>query len=302
MKYQLLGSTSIEVSALSYGMWRFAGTDVDVAQSKIEAAMDIGITLFDQADVYGCDGGGRFGDSELLLGEVFRRTPSLRNRMVLATKGGIVLGTPYNSTKEYIRKAVEDSLRRMNVDHIDLYQIHRPDVCTHPAELADALYGLRQEGKIREVGVSNYTTAQCRALQSFLPFALVSRQPQFSCRHLDPLKDGTLDHCMEQNLSPLAWSPMGGGILGLSIEKAREVGGENLANLLVVLDRIANEQSVTRGAVALAWLLFHPAGVIPILGTQTLSRITQSAQAFDVKLDRKTWYEILVASQGEPLP
>ena len=302
MKYQLLGSTSIEVSALSYGMWRFAGTSVEVAQSKIEAAMDIGITLFDQADVYGVDGGGKFGDSELLLGEVFRRTPSLRNRMVLATKGGIVLGTPYNSSKEYIRKAVEDSLRRMNVDHIDLYQIHRPDVCTHPAELADILYQLRQEGKISEVGVSNYTTAQCRALQSFLPFSIVSRQPQFSCRHLEPLKDGTLDHCMEKNLTPLAWSPMGGGILGMSIEDAKEAGKESLVRLLTVLDRVANEQSVTRGAVALAWILFHPAAVIPILGTQNLSRIKQSAQAFDVDLDRQTWYEILVASQGEPLP
>ena len=302
MKYQLLGSTSIEVSALSYGMWRFGGTDVDVAQAKIEAAMDIGITLFDQADVYGVDGGGRFGDSELLLGEVFRRSPALRNRMVLATKGGIVLGTPYNSSKEYIRKAVEDSLRRMNVDHIDLYQIHRPDVCTHPAELAEVLYSLRQEGKIREVGVSNYTTSQCRALQSFLPFALVSRQPQFSCRHLDPLKDGTLDHCMEQNLSPLAWSPMGGGILGLSMKKAQEVGGASLVDLLTILDRIAKEQSVTRGAVALAWILSHPAGVIPILGTQTIARITQSARAFDVELDRQTWYKILVAPQGEPLP
>ena len=302
MKYQLLGSTSVQVSSLSYGMWRFAGTDIATAQAKIEAAMSIGITLFDQADVYGVDGGGQFGDSERLLGEVFKVSPGLREKMVLATKGGIVLGTPYNSSKDYIRKAVEDSLVRMNIDCIDLYQIHRPDVYTHPSELAKTLLSLRQEGKIREVGVSNYTTAQCRALQSFLPFPLVSRQPQFSCRHLEPLHNGTLDHCMESSLTPLAWSPMGGGILGLSIEKALEIGGENLAELLRVLDRVARSQSVNRGAVALAWLLAHPAGIIPILGTQTLSRIQESTQAFDVQFDRQTWYEILVASQGEPLP
>lgn len=302
MKYQKLGTTSIEVSSLSYGMWRFGGTDVKSAQAKIETALDIGITLFDQADVYGVDGGGSFGDSELLLGKVFQNSPSLRNRMVLATKGGIVLGTPYNSSKSYLRSAVESSLQRMKVDCIDLYQIHRPDVCTHPEEVAETLTRLRNEGKIREVGVSNYTTAQCRALQAYLPFPLVSRQPQFSCRHLDTLHNGTLDYCMERNITPLAWSPMGGGILGLSSEEARMKGGKNLVALLEILDRIAQEQQVSRSAVALAWLLFHPSKVIPILGTQTLSRIQESNKAFDVQLDRQTWYEILVASQGEPLP
>ena len=302
MKFQMLGASSLRVSSLAYGMWRFAGTSTAIAHEKVETALSVGINFFDQADVYGVDGGGSFGDSEALLGEVLKATPSLREQMVIATKGGIVLGTPYDSSGNYIRSAVEASLKRMHIDCIDLYQIHRPDVLTHPQELARVLTALRSEGKIKEVGVSNYTTSQFRALQAHLSFPLVSHQPQFSCWHLEPLHNGLLDQCQEYGVTPLAWSPMAGGHLGISTEDAMATGGERLVSLLAVLDRIAQEQDVSRGAVALAWLLYHPSHTIPILGTQNLQRLVDSVQAFDVQLDRQSWYEILVASQGFPLP
>ena len=302
MRYQRLGKTSLSVSSLAYGMWRFAGTSVSVAQEKIECALALGITLFDQADVYGVDGGGSFGDSESLLGAVFQSAPSLREKMVLATKGGIVLGVPYDSSASYIRNAVDSSLRRMNIDVIDLYQIHRPDMLTHPCELAKVLTSLREEGKIREVGVSNYSPSQLDALQHYLDFPIASHQPQFSCWHLEPLQNGLLDQCQKNDMTPLAWSPMAGGLLGVDIDSVSIQQNKRLHNLLSLLDEIAEEQSVSRMAVALAWVLFHTSKAIPILGTQNINRLKNSTDAFRVQFTRQSWYKILVASQGEALP
>lgn len=300
-KTQKLGQSSIWVSSLAYGLWRFAGTDVQTATKKIETALDVGITFFDQADIYGCDGGGSFGDSEKLLGEVLRANPSLRDQMVIATKGGIVLGTPYDSSASYLKTAVENSLMRMGIDHIDLYQIHRPDFLAHPAEIASVLTKLREEGKIREIGVSNYTPSQFSALQSYLDFPILTRQPEFSCWKHEPLRNGILDQCLEYRTTPLAWSPLAGGALMMSVEKARSEN-KNLANLLEKLDQIAEQQSVSRTAVALAWIMRHPSQIIPIIGTQTPSRIRESVQALQVTLTRSDWNSILVAAQGYPLP
>jgi predicted oxidoreductase len=294
-----LGSSKFSAFPISYGMWRFAGTDVKSAQEKVETALDVGINLFDQADVYGCDGAGKFGDSEELFGDVLRASPSLRERMIIATKGGIVLGVPYDSSPNYLRIAVENSLRRLKIDSIDLYQIHRPDFLGHPERMASALTELRESGKIKEVGVSNYSTSQFNALQAYLPFSIVTHQPEFSCLKHDVLRDGILDQCMEKRVTPLAWSPLAGGAIFSSVEDATD---SKLAALITVLDRVANEQNVTRTAVALAWTMVHPSGVIPIIGTQKPSRIRESLTAFDVSFSRTEWNEILVAAQGYPLP
>lgn len=298
-----LGKTDLAVAPLAYGMWRFAGTDVATARAKLEAALEVGATLFDTADIYGRDGGAGFGASETLLGEVFAEAPALRDRMVLATKCGIVPGIPYDSSAAHIRAACEASLRRMRVDAIDLFQIHRPDWLAHPAEVAQALAALRAEGRIREVGVSNHTAAQFEALQAHLPFAIATHQPELSAWELGPLRDGVLDQCMRVGVTPLAWSPFAGGRLGLSAEDARdETWGERLVRLIECLDEIAQAQGVARSAVALAFLLVHPAGIVPIVGTQRPERLRECAGAFRVELTRADWYRIVVASQGEPLP
>ncbi|MEC9389834.1 MAG: aldo/keto reductase [Myxococcota bacterium] len=298
-----LGRSGLSAFPIAYGLWRFAGTDVPTARAKIDAALEAGIDLFDHADVYGCDGGGQFGDAEELFGRALAEQPSLRDGMIIASKGGIVLGRPYDSSAGWIRQACEDSLRRLGVDSIDLYQIHRHDFVAHPAELASVLTSLRDEGKIRAVGVSNYTPSQFRALQAHLPFPLATHQPEFSCwRHM-ALRDGVLDQCMETGVTPLAWSPLGGGVIGMTIDAAEEQpNGDRLAGLLKRLDATASAQGVSRSAVALAWVLAHPAGVIPIIGTQRPERILASLEAFDVSLDRATWNQILEAAQGEPLP
>ena len=300
---QSLGRSDLNVSAIAYGYWRFAGTSVREARAKVETALELGINLMDHADIYGVDGGGRFGDAERLFGEVLKEAPALRDQMVLATKGGIILGVPYSSSASYLREAVEASLRRLQVDVIDLYQIHRPDFLTHPQEVAEALSALRAEGKIKEVGVSNYLPSQVSALQAHLSFPIVSHQPEMSCWRIDSLRDGVLDQCMSSGMTPLAWSPLAGGRLGMSVEEAStSAEGERLAPLLRALDEIAREQSVSRAAVAIAWVMAHPSRAIPILGTQRIDRLRDCLEAHTVRFTRTQWNAVLIAAQGEPLP
>jgi predicted oxidoreductase len=286
---------------IAYGCWRFAGTDVATARVKIETALEVGMTLIDTADIYGYDGsapapGGGFGAAEELLGRVLAETPGLRDRLVLATKGGITPPVPYNSSPTFLRDACEASLHRLGVETIDLYQIHRPDLLAHPAEVAAVLDELVASGKVRAIGVSNHTVAQTRALQAHLETPLVSTQPEFSPLALDPITDGTLDLAMETGLVPLAWSPLAGGRL------AGEPDDERPRAIADVCDQLADEHGVSRSAILLAWAIRHPAGVVPILGTQQIERIRECARATEVDLTADQWYEILVAGRGEPMP
>ncbi len=299
-----LGHSALAVFPIAYGCWRLVGTDLRAARERLEAALELGIDLFDLADVYGLDHGGRaFGESEALFGRVLAEAPSLRDRIVLATKGGIVPGVPYDASAAHLRAACDASLARLGVERIDLYQIHRPDWLAHPEETAAALVLLRETGKIRQVGVSNFSTAQFDALQRFLPFPIAAHQPELSCWHLDPLVDGVLDQCLRERVTPLAWSALAGGRLGLDAHAARgERDGARLATLLETLDRLAAREGVPRAAVAIAWLLAHPAGIVPIVGTQRPERLGECLRAFDVRLTRSDWYAIVAASRGEALP
>ncbi|MGA1034121.1 MAG: aldo/keto reductase [Ilumatobacteraceae bacterium] len=291
---RMLGSLG-EVGAIAFGMWRFTDADLERRRALVESALDNGLNLIDTADVYGLDWNGTgFGSVEEALGEVLRTTPGLRDRMVLATKGGIKPPVPYDSSPEGLRTACEDSLRRLGVDTIDLYQIHRPDMFAHPAEVAATLAALRTEGKIREVGVSNHTVAQTEALAAHLPFPIVSTQPEFSAAELAPMRDGTMDMCMRSGVLPLAWSPLAGGRLA--------TGSGVPAELVSVLDEIAARESTDRATVALAFVLAHPARPIAIIGTQRPERIAEATAAASVRLERSDVYAIVQASEGRPLP
>ena len=284
-----------EVGSIGFGCWRLTDPDPGRSADLLEAAVGLGMNLIDNADVYGLDWGGRgFGTCEESLGEIFRRRPGLRDRVVLATKGGIVPGIPYVSNRSYLERACEDSLRRLGVEWIDLYQIHRPDPFTHPAEVADALVRLRDRGLVRAVGVSNHTVAQTKALQHHLPFALASVQPEFSAAELAPLRDGILDECLVTGWRPLAWSPLAGGRLA--------TGQGMHPELTATLDDIAGREGVTRSAVAVAFVLSHPSRPVAIVGTQNPSRLVELARAVTVRLDRHDVYRIIEASDGVPLP
>lgn len=284
-----------EVGPLAYGHWRFVGHAVDHARHLIETALDAGMKVMDTADVYGLDWGGTaFGQAEELLGEVLAASSGLRDRMVLATKGGILPPVPYDSSPSRLRTALEDSLRRLQTEYVDLYQIHRPDMYAHPAEVAATLDAFIDEGKVRAVGVSNHTPAQTEALAAHLQHPLTTIQPEYSVAHLDPQRDGTFDLAMRIGAVPLAWSPLGGGGI---------VTGEGIRTELgVALDRIAGREGVDRAAVALAFVLAHPSRPIAIVGSQNPDRIRSATQALGVQLSRQDTYDLVQASEGQPLP
>lgn len=285
-----LGKSGILVSPIAWGMWRLRGGDPAGARALIEAALDSGITLFDTADIYGFNGTGGFGDAEAALGRVLSEAPDLRARMVLATKGGIMPGVPYDSSPAYLESALDASLRRIGVDQVDLWQVHRPDLLAHPQELAATLEKMIASGKTRAVGVSNFMPAQVAALESFLTIPLASTQPEFSPLHTDPLWDGTLDLAMTRDHAVLAWSPLGGGRLG-------EDGP--VATLLA--DKGA-QHGVSAAVATYAWLMAHPARVIPIVGSQRVERIREARDVFKVEWTRAEWYAVLQASMGKRLP
>jgi predicted oxidoreductase len=291
-----LGTTDLRISRLAWGMWRFQGDDLVHARALVDAAFDAGINLFDTADIYGFNGRDGFGDAEVLLGRLFAADPGLRRKMVLASKGGIIPGVPYDSSADYLVAACEASLRRLGTDHLDLFQVHRPDVLAHPAEVARVLETLVASGKARAVGVSNHTPTQTAALVAHLHIPLASIQPEFSPLVIEPLADGTLDLAMQHRISVLAWSPLAGGRLGApgDDERAQRVCAE--------LDAQAMRCGVSRAAATYAWIMAHPAGIVPIVGSQQASRIREAADACKVSWTRADWYRVLVASRGAALP
>ena len=285
----------VAVGPLAFGCWRFTHDDVGHARRVLETALDAGMDLVDTADVYGLDwGGAGFGANEALLGEVLGQAPALRDRMVLATKGGIAPPIPYDSSPASLRVACEASLRRLNTETIDLYQVHRPDLLAHPADVAETLLALRDEGKVGAIGVSNHTADQHRALEAHLGEPLATSQPEFSVATLDPMTDGVFDHCMATGAVPLAWSPLAGGSLAT---------GEGADPAVIeTLDRIAEREGVGRSDVALAFVLAHPSRPVAVVGTQDVDRLQAASLALTVHLDRTDVYELIVASRGAPMP
>jgi len=282
------------ISSIAWGMWRFAGDDVAASAAKVHAALDAGVTFFDTADIYGPDNGEPFGASEALFGRVLAAEPGLKSRIVIATKGGIRMGVPYDSSAAYLASAIDANLSRLGVEHVALWQIHRPDVLTHPSETARALEAAHAAGKIGAVGVSNFTPAQVEALAAYLSLPIVSCQPEFSPLQTAPMRDGVLDQALARGMAVMAWSPLGGGRLG----DPRTDHANAVAN---ALDLQAEAYGVSRAVAAYSWIMAHAAAPIPLVGAQTLSRIAEIADVAKVRWTRQEWYAVLAASVG-PLP
>ena len=286
-----LGPDGLTIAPLSWGMWRLSGTREEAA-ALVHAALDHGLNLLDTADIYGFDGSGGFGDAEALLGEVLAADPGLRNRMVLTTKGGIRPPLPYDQSPAYLAEAIDASLKRLRTERVELWQIHRPDILAHPQEVAKALEAAVAAGKIGLIGVSNFTMPQIEALQHFLTVPIASTQPEISPLTIACFENGELDQAMRLGLRPLAWSPLGGGRL-LTPESPRDHA------VAAALDAV---HAADRRVAALSWLMAHPAGIVPILGTQRPERIAAAAKALKVRWNREQWYAVLVAARGERLP
>ncbi len=273
-------------------------------RAAVIAAYEAGYTHFDHADIYGN------GLCEEIFGRALRDVPGMRERIMIASKCGIRWqGEPqdsaphrYDFSAKHILRSCEASLQRLGTDRIDLYMLHRPDYLAAPDEVAAAFSTLKQQGKVLEFGVSNFRPSLLGALQSACPMPLIVHQVEIHLARLDSLEDGTLDQCLERGITPVSWSPLAGGLLG---DGGQVDGGrpeaDRLRGLLAVLDEHARQHGVSRTVVSLAWLLKHPAGVIPIVGTTNLERIRDAARADAVDLSREDWYRLLVAARGQGL-
>jgi predicted oxidoreductase len=314
MKTTFLGSSSLAGSRLAYGCWRIAGSwdPAEVSadsrargRQAVLTAVESGFTVFDLADIY-CD-----GEAEKLFGQVLKEVSGLREKVILCTKCGIRKpGDPkpssphrYDFSVDYIVRSCEGSLRRLGVECIDVYQLHRPDYLMDPEEVASAFGRLRQEGKAREFGVSNFRPTQLDALRRACPMPLVVHQVEISLAQLDRFEDGTLDQCLARRITPMAWSPLGAGTLGDGPRKLLpSQEGYRTDEVTAALDLVAKSHSVPRIAVALAWLLRHPARIMPILGSTNPANIRAAAKADGMDLSREEWYQLLRAARGQPLP
>ncbi|WP_420396028.1 aldo/keto reductase [Nioella sp.] len=298
MTERLSLSGQLEISRLVYGMWRVAD-DADTSpahvQAKIEACLAQGITTMDQADIYGDYG------AEEVMGAALKAAPALRDKIEIVTKCDIVAPIGkysekrvkyYDTSAAHITASVEASLTNMATDRIDLLLIHRPDPLMDHHETGAALDALVASGKVRAVGVSNFKLNDWTLLQSAMTTPLCTNQVEASVLHFAPFIDGDIAWMQERGIRPMAWSPLGGGRLF----------GEEGAAVRAVLDRIAGEQGVDATAVAVAWLLAHPAKLAPVMGTNNLDRIRAISDAARVELDRETWFEILTAAWGREVP
>ncbi len=286
-------SPSLEMSRIVYGMWRL-GDDSDTSAShveaKIQSCLDQGITTFDQADIYGDYG------AEAVLGGALKANPFLREKMEIVTKCDIVAPCGryadakvkhYDTSRAHIEKSVDISLSEMGIDHIDLLLIHRPDPFMDHNETGAALDDLMASGKVGNIGVSNFRPWDWELLQSGMKNKLVTNQIEISLSEISPFTNGDLAFHQKQGDAIMAWSPLGGGSL---IGDTGKVGA--------VLDDVANAFGVDRAAVAVAFLLAHPAKILPVMGTNNLARIATISDALKVKLDRETWFRLYEASLG----
>jgi predicted oxidoreductase len=309
-----LGVSSLTSSRLAYGCWRVAGSwnpaevtaeSRSLGRRAIITAYEAGYTLFDNADIY-CH-----GEAERILGTVLQEVRDMRGRVLIATKGGIRPGGEplpsapprYDFSTAHIVRACEQSLGRLGIETIDLYMLHRPDFLADPEEVACAFSQLRDAGKVRYFGVSNFRPSLLTALQVVCPMPLVVHQVEISLARLDAFTDGTLDQCLIERITPMAWSPLAAGLIG---DGARQLlpsqEAYRPAAILPVLDSIAAAHGTSRLAAALAWLLKHPARIQPIVGSTSPQRIREAVAATDLELTHEEWYRLLIAARGEPLP
>lgn len=289
-----------DFSRLILGYWKIANWNMseDELYTYMNQALELGITTFDHADIYGS-----FSNEET-FGKLLSRNPSLRDKMQLVTKCGVVFNCPnrpqynfhyYDSSKDHIIESVDNSLKNFGTDHIDLLLIHRPDYLMDADEVADAFVRLRETGKVLNFGTSNFTTTQFDLLQSRLFFPLVTNQIKFSVMDMSALDNGMADMCQKTRISPMAYSPLGEGKLFTSDEGSA-------VRLRSELKKIGEEFNAGIDQVALAWLLKHPAGFVPVLGTGKIERLRAAAVAESIPMSREEWYKIWTASKGHEVP
>lgn len=303
-KVKLTGS-NINSTRFIYGCMRIAGDNSpqDRAKGKvaIKTAIDAGYNNFDHADIYGG------GQAEILFGELLRETPSLRSELIITSKAGIRVGDVpnigdpkcYDFSTKYLTQQVEKSLQQLHTDYLDLFLLHRPDHLFNAQQVADTLMRLKHSGKVKHFGVSNFTPSQVNLLQSFLDEPLLVNQIEINIHNISSLTDGTLDQCQQLGITPIAWCPLGGVAYpawGNTFSAKDELRIEN------ELARQAQHYQCQPWQVALAWLLKHPAGICPIIGSTTPERIIAAKKSLEINYSHEDWYRLLEARNGYEQP
>lgn len=288
----------VTLSRMAYGMWRVADDD-DTGpahiRAKLEACLAQGITTLDLADIYGGY------TAESLLGAALKAAPGLRDRFEIVTKCGIVApmgrhGSArvkhYDTSARHIAASVDASLRDLGTDRIDLLLIHRPDPMMDAGETGRALDDLVESGKVRAVGVSNFHRDETELLQDAMRQRLRVNQIEISLAAPEPFANGELSFIQRQGMAPMAWSPLAGGALFAGAQP----------ELVEVMRDMAAAKGCEMAALAIAWLLAHPARIMPVIGTNRLSRIAAMCEAFRVDLDREDWFILYQAALGHEVP
>ena len=324
MKHYPIPNTDLEVSRLAYGTWHLGGTwdktppgdEIKTrANDLIVKAYELGINHIDLADIY------TLGKSDEVVGYALKQNPDLRDKLVLQEKAGIIIGddpdfgppSRYDYSFDHLVKAVETSLQRLGTDYVDLLAFHRPDPLVDLEEVARAAEHLHKEGMVRYFGVSNHSAAQVELLQKYVDQPLVVNQLELSLLHPYLISngilvnmtdapfantDGTLEYCRLHDIMIQAWSPVAGGRLFKVVDDAPQ----NERDTADLITQLAEEKGTSKEAIALGWLLRHPMGIQPILGTEKTSRLADCVQADEVELSRQEWYSLLEAARGAGVP
>ena len=314
MKLISLGGTELKSTRLGYGCWRIVagGKAVELSSDRVEdatksimAAYEAGYRLFDHADIYSD------GQGEEVFGRVLKSNKEMRDKITIVSKCGIRMagdpesGAPYryDFSADHITKSCEGSLKRLQTDRIDLFLLHRPDYLAEPEEVAGAFAKLKEAGKVREFGLSNATPAFFNLIQKALPMKLIANQVEISLMRLDYFENGTMEQCMTEKITPMAWSPLAAGRLSfVGPVDLNEPGHAKRIQLREAIDNVARDRKVSRPVVALAWLLRHPSGILPVVGSTDPRNIRDLAKAVDLELTREEWYRLTEGAFGQRLP
>ena len=289
---------SVEISRIVYGMWRINDGDSTPSSvsKKIRACIEQGITTIDQADIYADY------TAENILGSALIFDKTLRERIEIITKCDIIAPVNryadkrvkyYDTSAKHINRSVDLSLSAMGLDYIDLLLIHRPDPFMDKHEPGAALDALITSGKVKAVGVSNFKPHDYDLLQSAMKNPLVTNQIEISVKANQSFTNGDIAYLQRHNIPPMAWSPLGGGEL---------FNDKNASKLYKLLLALSKRYNTDVAAAAIAWLLAHPAKIIPIMGTNNMDRIKTISTACNIEIDRETWFEIYEKANGVEVP
>lgn len=295
MEKKIAVTSPIVVGTMRLGKW---GANFNAAQLNkfVQQCIELGLKDFDHADIYG------HYTTEADFGLMLKGNNSLREKLFITTKCGIKLITEnrpsheiksYDTTKKHIIQSAETSLKNLETDYIDVLLIHRPDFIMNPAEIAEAFHTLKKDGKVNAFGVSNFTVSQFSLLNSFTP--LVTNQIEISAFHLNPFTDGILDQCLKLDVTPTAWSPLGGG------SYFTDKNDEQVKRLKPVVVELAEKYNCTEDELLLAWLKKHPAGIVPVIGTSKIERVKAALKAQSISIAAQDWYKVWQASNGKPV-